>query len=178
MLVAALALLDRTDVPVLVDHPERIVDDADSPLSCVLPPRHDPTLPDAVDEAIGLQAAHHRFRDAHGGRTGVCRLGGPDRIPELVAVMVRIADGAPWDEQGLDAAGLNAAALDIRAFYEESALALVEHVPAARQAESWLYRTTSTGAVLRRAHAALRAAEAPRQAWFPLLPTGQPPDPT
>ena len=66
------------------------------------------------------------------------------------------------------------AALDIRAYYEEAALALAGHVPAARQAESWFYRATATGGLLREAQRLLRDAEAPRPAWFPLVPVGQP----
>ena len=63
----------------------------------------------------------------------------------------------------------------IRAYYEEAAVALVDHVPAARRAESWFYRSTATGALLRRTQQIIRAADAPRAAWFALVPTGQPP---
>ena len=69
---------------------------------------------------------------------------------------------------------LGAAALDVRAYYEEAAMALAGHVPAARQAESWFFRSTESGALLRRARAAIRAADGPRQAWFPMVPVGQP----
>jgi hypothetical protein len=173
VLAAALGLLDRTDVPVLVDFDETITDQADQPLACSLPPRYDPTMHPAVDEAYGLRAAYTR-RLAATGTTNVKRLGGADRIPELVAVFVAIVEGAAWDEVGLEPAQLGQAALDIRAYYEEAALALVEHVPAARQAESWFYRSTQSGALLRAAQPIIRTAEAPRSAWFPLVPTGQP----
>ena len=63
---AAFALLARDDVPVLVDYPEAIGDEADSPLSCTLPPRHDPTLSPSVDEALALLPAYERAR-ARGG---------------------------------------------------------------------------------------------------------------
>ena len=102
------------------------------------------------------------------------RFGGPDRIADLVGIFVRITDGAGWNEVGLEPAQLGQAALDIRAYYEEAALALADHVPAARQAESWLYRVTETGRVLRMAQTIIRAADAPRPAWFPLVPVGQP----
>ena len=173
VLAAAFGLLPRTDVPVLVDFDETIVDDADQPLACTLPPRHDPTLPEAVDEAIGLRPAYERHRAAS-GTTNVVRLGGADRVAELIGAFVRIVDGEPWDEVGLEAAQLGQAALDIRAYYEEAALALADHVPAARQAESWFYRATQSGALLRKARDIIRDAEAPRPAWFPLVPTGQP----
>ena len=174
VLAAAFALLPRTDVPVLVDFDETITDAADEPLACALPPRHDPSLPPAVDEVLGLRAAYERRRAAS-GTTNVVRLGGPDRVADLVAMFVRIVEGAPWDSVGLEAPQLGQAALDIRAYYEEAALALADHVPAARQAESWFYRTTQTGTLLREAQAILRTADAPRPAWFPLVPVGQPP---
>jgi len=71
-------------------------------------------------------------------------MGGPDRIPSLIASFVAIGDGAAWDAVGLEPDQLAQSALDIRAYYEEAALALTDHVPAARQAESWFYRSTAT----------------------------------
>ena len=176
VLAAAFGLLSRTDVPVLVDYGETIVDDADQPLACTLPPRHNLNLPAAVDEAIGLRPAYDRHLEAS-GLTNVVRLGGADRVAELIGVFVRIVDGDAWDGVGLEPAQLGQAGLDIRAYYEEAALALADHVPAARQAESWFYRATETGALLRRARDIISAADAPRPAWFPLVPTGQPASP-
>ena len=100
--------------------------------------------------------------------------GGPDRIADLIGIFVRITGGAPWDTIGLEPVQLCHAALDLRAYYEEAALALAGHTPAARKAESWFYRSTATGTLLREAQAILRAADAPRPAWFPLVPVGQP----
>ena len=60
VLTAAFALLPRIDVPVLVDFDEAITDEADQPLACTLPPRHDPTLHPAVDEALGLRRSATR----------------------------------------------------------------------------------------------------------------------
>lgn len=174
VLAAAFALLPRTDVPVLVDFDESISDEADAPLACSLPPRHDESLHPAVDEALGLRAAYERHRVA-AGATNVARLGGPDRVPELVAIFAAMASGTPWDRVELEPDQIGHAALDIRAYYEEAALALSDHVPAARQAESWFYRSTETGNLLRTCQRLLRDAEAPRPAWFPLVPVGQPP---
>lgn len=173
VLAAAFALLPRIDVPLLVDFDEIITDEADEPLACTLPPRHDASLHSAVDEALGLRAAYERRRAAT-GTTNVARLGGPDRIVDLIDTFVRITEGASWDAVGFDAVQLGQAALDIRAYYEEAALALADHVPAARQAESWFYRVTATGMLLRRAQGIIRAADAPRPAWFLLVPVGQP----
>ncbi|MGE0877509.1 MAG: hypothetical protein AB7L13_06210 [Acidimicrobiia bacterium] len=166
----AFALLRRTDVPVLVDFSETVSDQADEPLVCVLPPRHDNALHPAVDEAVGLRPAYERTHNrTH--RTGVVRAGGPDRVPELIEVFVRIAAGHDWREAGIDSRLLGPAALDLRAYYEEAALALTDHVPGARQAEVWFYRSTATGKVLREARDAMRAAGAPRGAWFLLVPS-------
>ena len=66
-----------------------------------------------------------------------------------------------------------AAALDIRAYYEEAALGLANHVPAARQADSWFHRRTASGDLLRHVQKQLRASGAPRASWFALAPTGQ-----
>jgi hypothetical protein len=174
VIAAAFDLLPRTDVPVLEDFPETIADEAEHPLACTLPPRHDPSLHPAIDEAMGLAAAHRRFRDAHGGHTAVGLIGGPEDVPDLLGKFVRIADGGDWEAEGLDELDLGAAAIDVRTYYEEAALALSDHVPAARQAESWLYQVTETGLVLHRAKAALLAADAPRHTWFRLVPYGQP----
>jgi hypothetical protein len=173
VLDAALSLLSRTDVPLLVDFPVTIQDESDEPLACTIPLRDDRGLHPAIAEALGLRAAYERNRAAT-GRTFVTRVGNADRVPELIEVLLRVADGVPLAECGMPATQLGAAALDVRAYYEEAATALAGHVPAARQAESWFYRATETGAVLRRARAAIRAADGPRQAWFPMVPVGQP----
>ena len=173
VLDAAFALLPRTDVPVLADFPVVIEDESDQPLTCAIPLHHDSSLHPAIGEVVGLRAAYERNREAT-GRTFVSRLGNADRVRELVEVLIRVADGVPLEDCGLAAPELGAAALDVRAYYEEAAVALAGYVPAARQAESWLYTSTETGKVLRRARAAIRAADGPRQAWFPMVPVGQP----
>jgi hypothetical protein len=175
VIAAAFELLQRTDVPVLVDFPDTITDEADVPLSCPLPPRVDLTLPPALDEFLGLRSAWNRRLAANGGRTGVVRFGGPDELPSAILSLVRVADGEPWDQCGLTVGDFGRAAADIRAYYEEVALELAGHTPAARQSESWLYRSTEMGLLLRRAQSVLKAAEAPRDTWFRLVPTAQPP---
>jgi hypothetical protein len=156
---------------VLVDFPEQIADEAGEPLACTLPPRHDPSVPLAVDEVTGLRPAYDRHVAAT-GRTVVGRVIGPDRVADAVAAFCRIADGAPWEEAGLPGVA-NEVVLDIRAYYEEAALALAGHVPGARAAESWLYRVTETGKVLRQAQQVMREADAPFPLWFYLVPVSQ-----
>ena len=171
-LAAAFALLTRDDVPVLVDFPERIDDQADAPLACMIPPHHDPLQHPAAAEVLGLRAAYERTFAAT-GRTNVRRSGGADRIADLVIAFAQIGDGAALDDIGIEPQALGAAALDIRGYYEEAALSLIDHVPAARQAESWFYRQTLASAALRRAQAVLAAAGVSRGIWFSFVPTGQ-----
>src|SRR5260370_18994477 len=151
VLDAAFALLRAPAGPVLVDFPEAIGDAADEALACTLPPRFDPTLSAAVDEVLGLRAAYERQRAAT-GRTMVGRAVTADQIRAAVGAFVCIADGMPWQE-AWQKAGLEApppqVQSDVRAYYEEAALALSDHVPEARAAESWFYRHTATGGVLR-----------------------------
>ena len=173
VIAAAFALLERNDVPVLVDFPDTIVDDADAPLACALPPRHDPNVPAALDEFLGLRPAWNR-RLATTGRTSVVRLGGPDHLPAVITRLVAIADSGEWNADDFSPGELGKVSADIRAYYEEVALELSRVTPAARQSESWLYRNTEMGLLLRRVHAALRAVDAPREAWFRLLPAAQP----
>lgn len=156
VLMAAFALFERPAGPVLEDFPEHLRDAADEPLACALPPRLDPKEPPAVDEARGLRAAYER-QLARSGRTSLGMVGGADAIPDLVAAFARIAEGIAVDEAGLPS-DPHQAALDVRAYYEEAALALADHVPGARAAESWFFRETQTGRLLRTAQAALVAA--------------------
>ncbi len=169
----AFALLDRTDVPIIEDHPDVIEDEVDQPASCALPPRLDRTLHPAVDEALGLRPAYNRHLLASAGRTAMGRVGGPDQIADLVSRMVQLAESATLADAGFDADTARGASQDIRAYYEEAALALAEHVPGARQIETWMYTQTQTGLVIRAAVAALKAAGADPGVWSYLLPGNQ-----
>jgi hypothetical protein len=171
VLAAAFALLERPAGPVLEDFPERIDDESAQPLACVLPPRHDPDAPAAVDEARSLRPAYERQLQAS-GRTGVGRTVDADAVPDAVAAMLRLASGTPLDEACLPGP-VEGVAHDISAYYEEAAIALAEHTPGARQAESWFYHRTETGAVLQRAQTVLREAGAPPNVWRSLVPDTQ-----
>ena len=57
VLSRAFALLQAPAGPVLVDHPE-VIEADEQPMACALPPRFDPSLPPAVDEARGLRRAY------------------------------------------------------------------------------------------------------------------------
>ena len=169
----AFSLLDRDDVPVIEDHPDVIDDEADHAASCSLPPRHDPDVHPAVDEAEALRPAYRRQLEAAGGRTAVGRVANADDIGDLVGRFVTLADTGSLDAAGLDADSVRAAGQDIRAYYEEAGLALSDHVPAARQLESWFYQQTLTGPIVRAAAAALEAAGEERNTWYYMLPGSQ-----
>jgi hypothetical protein len=169
----AFALLERTDVPVLVDHPEVIEDESGEAEACVLPPRHDPDLHPAVDEALALRPAYKRQLTAGDGRTAVGRVADAEGMGDLVARFVTLAETGDLAGAGFDADTVRAAAQDVRAYYEEAALALSDHVPAARRIETWFYRDTETGPVIRAAAKALAAAGVDRNTWFYMLPGSQ-----
>jgi hypothetical protein len=169
----AFALLPRGDVPVIEDHPEVIEDETEEPATCPMPPRHDPGVHPAVDEALGLRPAYNRQREAADGRTAVGRIAGPDGIAALIARFVALAENADLAAAGFDADGVRAASQDVRAYYEEAALALADHVPGARQIESWFYAKTQTGAVIRAAAQSLKAAGVEQDIWYYMLPGSQ-----
>ncbi len=170
VLARALALLEAPQGPVLVDHPEVIVAD-EEPLACSLPPRYDPDLPPAVDEARGLRAAYERARIARGA-TAVGRVVGPDGVADVLDALDRIAAGGRWpDEVALPGDDPVAAVHDVRAFYEEAALELADGPPpGGRGTEAWFFERTEAGRTVLAARAALAAADAPFPVWFYMAP--------
>ncbi len=169
VLAAAFELLLRPAGPVLEVFPDLIFDAFDVPAACPLPPRFDPDLHPAVDEAIGLRPAYDRTFTASAGRTIVGRAIALDQVPDAVGAFARVAEGVPWKEAGIP--GHPAlVAMDIRAYYEEAALALLDHVPEARSTETWFYKSTETGRVILQARDKIREAEGP---WFGLAPATQ-----
>lgn len=171
VLEAAFALLERPSVPVLEDFPETIDDEADAALACTLPPAHDRDALPAVDEARGLRSAYER-QLASSGTSNVGHVVGPEHVPEALGAFSLVADGATPEAAGLPV-DIGRVGLDIRAYYEEAAIAISGHVPAARQAESWFFEATEAGKVLQRAQRALRDAGAPRDQWYFLTPSTQ-----
>jgi hypothetical protein len=149
VLEAAFDLLERSEGPVLEIFPEVIKDEADTPVACALPPRHDPSLPASVDEAQGLRPAWDRAREQNGA-TQIGRRVGVDEIPDTIGTLVEIAEGRLWKEFFATEDELLQSVMDVRIYYEEAATALADHVPAARAAEAWLYQKTETGSLLKR----------------------------
>jgi hypothetical protein len=164
-------LLERPSGPVLEIFPEVIDDEVDVPLACPVPPRFDPAVPAAIDEARALRPAWERAH-ARLGHTQVGRTTNVDGIPDAIGAFVRIAEGTPWTDAELPGDPA-AVAMDIRSYYEEAALGIADHVPAARAAESWLYRSTHTGGVLKGALAALAVADPPYERLLYIVPVSQ-----
>ena len=169
VLQAAFALLDRPAGPVLEDFSDVIEGEGDHPLQCALPPYRDPSLPRAVDEAMGLRPAYDRQLAAT-GRTVVGKLLGPDDVPGVIAVLVKIAAGElPWSD--LTALGPpRLVAQDVRGYYEEAAMALADHVPGANQADAWFFLKTAAGEALRKTALRMRDEGATQQDWGFLVP--------
>ena len=171
VLDAAFALLEEPAGPVLADFPDAIRSAGTEPLQCSVPPRYDPNLHPAVDEAQGLRAAYDRAV-ARNGRTTVGSHASPDEIPDAIGKFARIAEGAPWDEVGLDGSA-GRVGQDIRTYYEELACELSDGPAGPWAAERWFYEQTETGKVLLEARRKMRDAGAPQLAWFLLSPASR-----
>lgn len=169
VLARAFALLNEPSGPVLVDHPETILSD-ESPLSCTIPPRFDPSLPPAVDEARGIRKAYDRVL-AKRGVSSIGRVVNADEVPNALAVIHGIANGEDWTQTTLAGPRLMQAVHDIRAYYEEAALELTTGpAPGGRQTEAWFFEQTEAGKVILAARQVVKASGVPHPVWFYLAP--------
>lgn len=159
----AFALLDAPEGPVLEDHPEVIESDA-QPLACPMPPRFDPNLPEAVDEARSLRHAYDRTL-ARRGVTSIGRVITADQVPDALAVLAKVADGTDWKEAGFVGDPVQTCH-DIRAYYEEAARSLVDVSPEAGQGEAWFYEQTAAGRTMLTARVQMREQGAPGMIWL------------
>jgi hypothetical protein len=177
VLARAFALLNEPSGPVLVDHPETIVAD-ESPLACTIPPRFDPTLPPAVDEAQGIRKAYDRVV-AKRGVSSIGRVLNADEIPNALSIIHGIANGNDWTQTSLAGPRLMQAVHDIRAYYEEAALELVVSgntsgkPPGGRQTEAWFFEQTEAGKSILAARQAVKASGVPHPVWFYLAPANR-----
>lgn len=159
----------ESDKPVIEDFAEAITDDTSETLVCSLPPRFDPDLHPAVDEAKGIRNAYDRAVEKYGHRAGAARLIEADDIPGAIEAFVRVAEGTPWKEAGIP--GIPArVAHDIRGYYEVAALELAAHTPAAWQGYRWYRDETEAGKVVRRAQLAMQEAGEKEGLWRFLMP--------
>ncbi len=164
VLAAAFALLEQPDGPVLEDFPDAIESAGGEPLACPMPPRYDPSLPAAVDEARALRDAWDRSFAAT-GRTTVGRCLDADGIPDALAALVKISQGTDWKQAGLPGSPIEIAH-DVRSYYQELAVELASGPPGPWAVERWFYDETEAGRVLLAARRAMREAEAPFPMWF------------
>ena len=168
VLERAFALLDAS-APVLEVHPETIEAD-ETPMACSLPPRFDPNLPAAVDEAQGLRSAYDRAAEKR-GFTSVGRVITADQVPEALAVLHGWAEGEQWKDNPLPDPNPIAVCHDIRTYYEEAGLELVDGPPpGGRAAEAWFHESTEAGKTVLAARAAIKEAGAPFPMWFYMTP--------
>ena len=169
VLMRALALLDAPQGPVLVDHPE-VIEAEDQPMACTVPPRFDPSLPPAVDEARGLRRAYDRSL-ARRGVTSVGRVLSADEVPKALAMLDAIANGADWEKAEIPGSNTNAMCHDIRSYYHEAALELVDGPPpGGRAAEAWFHESTEAGKTVLAARAAIKDQGGKFPIWFYMTP--------
>ncbi len=164
----AFSLLDAAG-PVFDVYDEAIADNGDEVIACSLPPRHDPDLHPALDEANGLRPAYDRAVARFGNRAGTGRVVDADAVPAAIEAIIRIAEGTPWKEAGLP--GIPArVAQDLRGYYELAALGLSDHAPSAWSGTRWFFDHTRTGDVVLQARAAMRDQGAKQPVWFYMAP--------
>ena len=168
VLEQALALTAASE-PVFESHPQ-IVESNEMPLTCSIPPRHDASLPPAVDEAKGLRAAYDRSV-ARRGITAVGRAVDADGIAGALDVLHQWAEGAPWKDVALPGRNTIAVCHDIRAYYTEAALELATGpAPGGRAVEAWFHEETEAGRTVMAARKSLETQEAPFPFWFYMAP--------
>ena len=82
-------------------------------------------------------------------------------------------DDLHWKAVTWPGRDLLATLMDIRLYYEEVALALADHVPAAHQVDAWFYGSTEMGALLRRFKTRVEGQDPPFKGALYLLPSYQ-----
>jgi len=162
-------MLDESSGPILREFSETISDVDAEPLVCALPPRLDPDVHPAVDEATGIKGAYDRAVEKHGNRIGSGRQVSAEDIPAAIQAFVRIEEGEEWQKAGIPGVPMRVAQ-DIRGYYQTAALELAEHSPGAWAGEDWFYNQTETGKLMLRVRTVLKASGAPQPLWFYLSP--------
>ena len=171
VLNAAFDLLHQPSGPVIVDYPIEIIDEADTPLSCVIPPASIRDRNPAAAEALGLMPAWRRTNEKY-GRTTVGKVIPAEQVPEMLDLFTRVADGEPWKEVGFPGDPTKIAA-DIKNFYEEASMSLSSKAVSARSAESWFVQKTEAGSVIQKARVNMKEAGTNFYFWYYLLPMTQ-----
>ena len=171
VITSAFALLEEPIGPVLVDYPISIEDDADTPLSCPIPPADTSDRNPAVAEALGLLPAWRRTQETY-GRSTVGKVVTAEQVPDMLDLFARIADGESWEDVGFPGDPTKVAA-DIKNYYEEAVISLADTAPSARRAESWFVKETLGGQTIQEARIKMKEADVNFYFWYYLLPMTQ-----
>ena len=168
VLSKAFELLDSPE-PIFAEYDVSIVDDGTEVMACPMPPRHDPDLHAAIDEANGIRPAYDRAIAKYGNRVGAGRTVQADEITTAIDAFIRVADGTPWKEAGIP--GIPArVSQDIRGYYETAALALSDHAPSEWAGTRWFFDHTEAGRVVMEARQAMADAGEAQPIWFYMAP--------
>ena len=139
-------------------------------MSCSLPPAFDPDATPAVAEARGLRKAYDRAT-AKAGVTSVGLVVDADGVPDALEIIQRLADGEYWRDVPIPGKNTISTVHDIRTYYEEAALELVQGPPpGGRAAEAWFYEETEAGRTIMAARKAIEESEAPFAVWYYMAP--------
>ena len=168
VLSKAFELLDSPE-PIFAEYDVSIVDDGTEVMACPMPPRHDPDLHAAIDEANGIRPAYDRAIAKYGNRVGAGRTVQADEITTAIDAFIKVANGTPWKEAGIP--GIPArVSQDIRGYYETAALALSDHAPSAWAGTRWFFDHTEAGRVVMAARQAMADAGEAQPIWFYMAP--------
>ena len=168
VLSMAFELLDSPE-PIFAEYDVSIVDDGTEVMACPMPPRHDPDLHAAIDEANGIRPAYDRAIAKYGNRVGAGRTVQADEITTAIDAFIKVAEGTPWKEAGIP--GIPArVSQDIRGYYETAALALSDHAPSAWAGTRWVLDHTEAGRVVMAARQAMADAGEAQPIWFYMAP--------
>ncbi len=169
VLTRAFALLDAPSGPVLESHPI-VIEESTEALSCQMPPAFDANASPAVAEARGIRKAYERGVQRRGA-TSVGRSIDADTVPDALAALERIAAGATLADAALPGKNTVGVCHDIRTYYEETAVELVDGpIGGGRAVENWFFEETEAGKVVLSARAALSEQGAPFHFWFYMAP--------
>ncbi|MGI9222587.1 MAG: glycine/sarcosine/betaine reductase selenoprotein B family protein [Woeseiaceae bacterium] len=169
VLSAAFKLLEEPKGPVIEEFPVSIDATDGEPLTCSLPPRMNPDLHPAVDEAEALKSAYDRAYERN-KRSSVGMQISAEKIPEALEKFAKIAAGEHWTEVGFPEDTLletmYGTVHDIRTYYEELACELADGPIGPWATEQWFYDETKAGQTILEARRTMKENGADESLWF------------
>lgn len=176
VLKAAFKLLEEPAGPVLHEFPVTINATDGEPLSCALPPRMNPDLHPAVDEAEALKSAYDRAYQRN-NRSSIGIQISAEEVPAALDKFARIAAGEDWTKVGFPDDTLletmYGTVHDIRSYYEELAVELADGPIGPWATEQWFYDETKAGQTILEARRTMKANGADQSLWFGLATAGR-----